>query len=70
MAYGAVAEKWLLEPSRQAVLKGSNPWALQEMGERLLEAHRRGLWRNANGEQIQALEAMVRQVDADLERGR
>ena len=69
-AYGAVAEKWLLEPSRQAVLKGSNPWALQEMGERLLEAHRRGLWRNANGEQIQALEAMVRQVDADLERGR
>ena len=67
-AYGAIARQWLLEPGRQAALKGSNPWALQEMGERLLEAHRRGLWQDADGEQIQALEALVRQVDADLER--
>ena len=68
-AYGAIAQQWLLEPSRQAALNRSNPWALQEMGERLLEAHRRGLWQDAKGEQIQALEALVRQVDADLERG-
>ncbi|MCY4359828.1 MAG: cobaltochelatase subunit CobN, partial [Cyanobacteria bacterium MAG APA_bin_95] len=68
-AYGAIAQRWLLEPGSQAALKRSNPWALQEMGERLLEAHRRGLWQDAKGEQIQALEALVRQVDADLELG-
>ncbi|MCY3536437.1 MAG: cobaltochelatase subunit CobN [Cyanobacteria bacterium MAG IRC3_bin_20] len=68
-AYGAIAQQWILEPGSQAALNRSNPWALQEMGERLLEAHRRGLWQEANGEQIQALEALVRQVDADLERG-
>ena len=67
-AYGAIAEQWILEPNSQTALNRSNPWALQEMGERLLEAHRRGLWQDANREQIQALEALVRQVDADLER--
>ena len=66
-AYGAIAQQWLLEPGSRAALNRSNPWALQEMGERLLEAHRRGLWQDANSEQIQALEALVRHVDADLE---
>jgi len=68
-AYGAIAGQWLLEPDSRAALNRTNPWALQEMGERLLEAHRRGLWRDADKEQIQALEALVRQVDAHLERG-
>ncbi|MCY4235790.1 MAG: cobaltochelatase subunit CobN [Cyanobacteria bacterium MAG CAR2_bin_4] len=68
-AYGAIARQWLLEPEGRAALNNSNPWALQEMGERLLEAHRRGLWKDADKEQIQALEALVRQVDADLELG-
>jgi len=68
-AYGAIAQQWLLEPDSRAALNRSNPWALQEMGERLLEAQRRGLWQDADKDQIQALEALVRQVDADLERG-
>jgi len=68
-AYGAIARRWLLEPDSRAALNHSNPWALQEMGERLLEAQRRGLWKDADKNQIQALEALVRQVDADLERG-
>jgi len=68
-AYGAIAQQWLLDTVHGPALKRTNPWALQDMGERLLEAHRRGLWHGAEEKQIHALEELVRQVDSELEQG-
>ena len=66
-AYGAIADRWLLDDTSQASLRQSNPWALHDMGERLLEAQQRGLWATASDEHINALRCLVRHSDAELE---
>jgi len=42
--YQGVAQAYVLEAQAQAFLYRSNPWALRDMAERLLEANQRGLW--------------------------
>ncbi|MFM1797801.1 MAG: hypothetical protein RLZZ117_79 [Cyanobacteriota bacterium] len=67
-SYGAICERWLrgevLEFLRQA-----NPWALRDMGERLLEAHHRGLWQGASPEQRNHLRQLVLDSEARIEQG-
>ncbi|MGO3344737.1 MAG: cobaltochelatase subunit CobN [Marinomonas sp.] len=55
--YEQVTDRLLLDPDNQAFMRDNNPHALEEMGERLLEAIQRGMWQNAEGhrEQIQSL---------------
>ena len=54
-SYAAIWEGWLADPQVLAFLRRSNPWALRDMAERMLEAHTRGLWEGASQEQLASL---------------
>ncbi|MBM5800604.1 MAG: cobaltochelatase subunit CobN, partial [Cyanobacteria bacterium K_DeepCast_35m_m2_023] len=58
-SYGAIQQTWLEDPEVRAFLERSNPWALRDMAERLLEAHNRQLWAGASAEQIERLHQLV-----------
>ena len=47
--YQGVADAYLFDPAVQQFIQQNNPWALRDMSERLLEAHQRGMWKNAAG---------------------
>jgi cobaltochelatase CobN len=57
--YGALCEQWLNDPAVLRFLERSNPWALRDMAERLLEAHNRGLWESAEPQQLDHLRQLV-----------
>ena len=65
--YVGIAQAYLLEDSVQAFIKRSNPWALRDMAERLLEAHQRNLWETAPSEILDALRNIVHAAEADIE---
>jgi len=44
LIYEGLAAEYALSPGMQRFLEQSNPWALQAIAERLLEAADRGLW--------------------------
>ncbi|MFN9694690.1 MAG: cobaltochelatase subunit CobN [Synechococcaceae cyanobacterium] len=66
-SYAALADSWLGDPEVINVLRQSNPWALRDMAERLLEAHHRGLWEGASPLQLDDLRELVRRSDAWIE---
>ena len=63
-SYGALQAAWLDDPMVQGCLRQANPWALRDMGERLLEAHHRGLWEGASPEQLDRLKTLVLESEA------
>jgi cobaltochelatase CobN len=65
--YEAVAEKYVRDPDVGAFLRKSNPWALQAMTERLLEAAERGLWGAPEPGTLEALRGELLDVEALLE---
>ena len=48
-------------------LKEKNPWAIRAMGERLMEAANRGLWKNPNQDQLLEIESLVASIEGDIE---
>ncbi|MCT0199368.1 cobaltochelatase subunit CobN [Synechococcus sp. CS-1325] len=58
-SYGAICQTWLQSESTLQMLRRSNPWALRDMAERLLEAHHRGLWEGADPDQLNHLKQLV-----------
>ena len=67
--YGALCEQWLSQTKILDFLKGSNPWVLRDMAERLLEASNRGLWTSATKDQLLHLQQLVISSEAQIERG-
>jgi cobaltochelatase CobN len=65
--YEAVAEKYVRDPDVGTFLRRSNPWALQAMAERLLEAADRGLWAQPDAATLDALRDTLLDVEAQLE---
>jgi cobaltochelatase CobN len=65
--YQGVAEAYLIDPAVQAFVQQTNPWALRDMAERLLEAHQRGLWHGAEGTVLDQLRAIAHQAEAAIE---
>jgi cobaltochelatase CobN len=65
--YEQMTERYLLDPQMQAFLEEVNPWALQAMTERMLEAVQRGMWAHASEETIQALANLARLTEAMIE---
>ncbi|MBF2079095.1 MAG: cobaltochelatase subunit CobN [Synechococcales cyanobacterium T60_A2020_003] len=65
--YEGVAQAYLLDADVQAFIQTSNPWALRDMAERLLEAHQRGLWEQPQTETLEALRAIALEADAQIE---
>ena len=66
--YGAIAEEWLGSASVLDFLRRSNPWALRDMAERLLEAHHRRLWETALTEQLERLRSLVLESEGLIEK--
>jgi cobaltochelatase CobN len=50
--YEQLAQAYALDPAMQEFLARSNPWALQAITERLLEAAQRGLWAEPSPETL------------------
>jgi cobaltochelatase CobN len=43
--FDGIAETFLLDEENRQFFEENNPWALEEIGRRLLEAESRGLWK-------------------------
>ena len=65
--YEQVAQSYALNEVTQVFMKESNPWALQGISERLLEAAQRGLWAQPNPDTLEALRQTLLKTDAMLE---
>jgi cobaltochelatase CobN len=65
--YQGIAEAYLFDSSVQEFVQQKNPWALRDMAERLLEAHQRGLWQNAQPQTLEELINLVHQAEAVIE---
>ncbi|WP_404787167.1 cobaltochelatase subunit CobN [Altericista sp. CCNU0014] len=65
--YRGVAEAYLFNPAVQDFIQRSNPWALRDMAERLLEAHQRGLWEKVDAEILERLRAIANQAEGAIE---
>ncbi len=65
--YEKTAQTYALDPQLQSFFQQSNPWALQSITERLLEAAQRGMWVNPNVETLERLREVYLQIDGSLE---
>lgn len=65
--YGAISAAWLEDGTVREFLGRSNPWALRDMAERLLEAHHRGLWEGADPQRLEGLRALVLESEGLVE---
>ncbi|MEM0980382.1 MAG: cobaltochelatase subunit CobN, partial [Cyanobacteria bacterium P01_H01_bin.58] len=65
--YEGVAQTYLLNPENRQFIERSNPWALRDMAERLLEAHQRQLWQTASPETLDALRNLVNEAEGTIE---
>ena len=65
--YAAIAEQWLGDQTVLDFLSRSNPWALRDLAERLLEAHHRGLWADAEKHLLERLRQQVLESEALIE---
>jgi cobaltochelatase CobN len=65
--YEQVARAYALDPAMRQFFERSNPWALEAIAERLLEAARRGLWQQPRPETVAALRDTLLHSEALLE---
>jgi cobaltochelatase CobN len=65
--YEGVANAYVLDPKVQAFIQQSNPWALRDMAERLIEAHQRGMWASANPTLLDDLRQIAHEAEGILE---
>ncbi|MEO0645454.1 MAG: cobaltochelatase subunit CobN [Cyanobacteria bacterium J06650_10] len=67
--YTGVAEAYVFDPAVRAFVEKSNPWALRDMAERLLEAQQRGLWKDVSEEMVDGLRAIAHEAEGKVEAG-
>ena len=65
--YEGLAEQYALDPAMREFYAKSNPWALNSVAERLLEAARREMWEQPNPETLEALRAVLLENETLLE---
>lgn len=65
--YEEVAKSYALDPIMQEFLRESNPWALQTISERLLEAAQRKLWKEPMPDTLKSLERVFLESELNLE---
>jgi cobaltochelatase CobN len=68
--YEQVTRSLLLDPTMQAFLERSNPWAMRDIAERLHEAIDRGMWAAPSEEITAAIREAYLKADGDIEDGR
>ncbi|WP_121970226.1 cobaltochelatase subunit CobN [Leptolyngbya sp. BC1307] len=67
--YEGVADAYVFDPAVRKFIEKSNPWALRDMAERLLEANQRGLWQGASEEKVDGLRAIAHTAEGQIEAG-
>ncbi|MFN6464398.1 MAG: cobaltochelatase subunit CobN [Nostoc sp. DedVER02] len=65
--YQGIVEAYLLDPSVSEFIQEKNPYALRDIAEKLLEAHKRNLWEDVCIETLEALRNLVHQAEAVIE---
>jgi cobaltochelatase CobN len=65
--YQGLAEQYALAQEMREFLGASNPWALNAIAERLLEAADRQLWENPSAEMLEALRRVLLESETMLE---
>ncbi|MEH2253467.1 cobaltochelatase subunit CobN [Nostoc sp.] len=65
--YQGIVEAYLLDPVVSEFIQEKNPYALRDIAERLLEAHKRNLWEDVNIGTLEALRNLVHQAEAVIE---
>jgi cobaltochelatase CobN len=68
--YEQVAKSYVLDPVMQEFFAHSNPWAMKDVAERLLEAIQRGMWAAPDAGVRAALEEAFLAADSSIEGGR
>ena len=64
--YDGLAQKYALDKQMQDWMKDVNPWALQRIAEKLLEAAQRGMWQAAPTT-LEQLRSLYLSIEGDLE---
>jgi cobaltochelatase CobN len=64
--FDEITETFMLDPEMKAWFEKVNPWALEEIGRRLLEAESRGIWK-ADPDLLQRLKEAYLDTEACLE---
>ena len=65
--YEGLAEHYALSSEMRQFFEASNPWALNAIAERLLEAAKRELWETPSPETLEALRGVLRDTETLLE---
>lgn len=64
--FDGIAEKFVFDEENRQFFEENNPWALEEIGRRLLEAESRGLWKAAP-ETLERLKELYLEIEAWME---
>jgi len=65
--YQGIVDTYLLDPVVCEFIQDKNPWALRDIAERLLEAHKRNLWQDVSTQTLSNLRNLVHQAEAVIE---
>ncbi|MEH2191323.1 MAG: cobaltochelatase subunit CobN [Nostoc sp.] len=65
--YQGIVDAYLLDPSVSEFIQEKNPYALRDIAEKLLEAHKRNLWEDVSIGTLEALRNLVHQAEAVIE---
>ncbi|MTF39587.1 cobaltochelatase subunit CobN [Cyanobacterium aponinum] len=65
--FTGVAQSYLLDEKVRQFIQEKNPWALRDMGERLIEAHQRNLWMNVDANLLDELRGIIHQSERIIE---
>ncbi|XGV98292.1 MAG: cobaltochelatase subunit CobN [Leptolyngbya sp. BL-A-14] len=65
--YDGVANAYVFDPTVQDFIQKSNPWALRDIAERLLEANQRGLWQQVAPDILEQLKAIANEAEGIIE---
>lgn len=65
--YEGITKAYLLDEANRQFIQAHNPWALQDMSERMLEAIQRKLWENPDEEIVSELKALYLKAEGELE---
>ena len=65
--YEGIAEAYIFNPEVQNFVKQSNPYALRDMSERLLEANQRGMWQDVTADMLDRLKAIANDAEGAIE---
>ncbi|AKE41197.1 cobaltochelatase [Corynebacterium kutscheri] len=65
--YETLTETYVADPENREFFEQSNPWALRDISERLIEAADRGLWENPTQEALDTLRSTFLELEGSLE---